>query len=228
MTINLAVSNLQDAQILQQVLDHLHEWELQWDMEFSPSKCVFIHVARARIPVPSEYLLHGHILKSVGGTKYLGVEISDSLSFNNHIQKKCTSASRSLGFIKCDIRTKSPANREMVNKTLVYPLVEYSSSVWSSNTHNNIYKIEMAQRRAARWKLNSYTRQAGVTEMLTHLGWCSFEQRRNDSQLCLFYKVIHRLVAVNLPPYVEHSTRISQKNSHSLVYRQIHIRVDYY
>ena len=40
--IYLAVSNLQDAQILQQDLDHLHEWELQWDMEFNPSKCVVI------------------------------------------------------------------------------------------------------------------------------------------------------------------------------------------
>ena len=35
--IYLAVSSLQDAQILQQDLDHLHEWELQWDIEFNPS-----------------------------------------------------------------------------------------------------------------------------------------------------------------------------------------------
>ena len=33
--IYLAVSNLQDAKILQQELDHLHEWELQWDMELN-------------------------------------------------------------------------------------------------------------------------------------------------------------------------------------------------
>ena len=45
--------------------------------------------------------------------------------------------------------------------------------------------------------------------MLTHLGWRSLEQRRNVSRLCLFYKIIHGLVAVHLPPYVEHPTRIS-------------------
>ena len=33
--IYLAVSNLQDAKILQQDLDYLHEWELQWDMELN-------------------------------------------------------------------------------------------------------------------------------------------------------------------------------------------------
>ena len=50
--------------------------------------------------------------------------------------------------------------------------------------------------------------------MLTHLGWRSLEQRRNDSRLCLFYKITHGLVAVDLPylPYVEHPIMISQKN----------------
>lgn len=128
--IYLAVSSLQDAQILQQDLDRLHEWELQWDMEFNSSKCVAIHVTRARTPVPREYLLHGKILESVGGSMCLGnLEISGNMSFNNQIQKISTSASRSLGFIKHNIRPKSPAIREMAYKTPERPLVEYSSWV---------------------------------------------------------------------------------------------------
>ena len=115
--IYLAVSNLQDAQILHQDRDYLHEWELQWDMDFNPSKCAVIHVTWARTPVHSEYLLHGYILESVGGSKYLGMEISDNLSFNNHDQKICTSARRSLGFIKRNIGTKSPAIHEMAYRT---------------------------------------------------------------------------------------------------------------
>ena len=43
--IYLAVSNLEDAQILQQ---DFHLWELDWDMEFNPSKCVVIHITRSR------------------------------------------------------------------------------------------------------------------------------------------------------------------------------------
>ena len=45
--------------------------------------------------------------------------------------------------------------------------------------------------------------------MLTHLGWRSLEQRRNDSQLCLFYKIIHGLVAVDLPPYQDFTKELS-------------------
>ena len=64
--------------------------------EICVSMCVVIHVTRATTPVPSEYLLPGHTLQLAGGSKYLGVKISDNLSFHNHIQKICTSASRSL------------------------------------------------------------------------------------------------------------------------------------
>ena len=103
-------------------------------MEFNPSKCVVIHITRSRTPVPSQYLLHGQVLESVAGSKYLCVEISSNLSFNGHIQNITTSASRSLGFRKRNIRSKNPELRELAYKTLVRPLVEYSSSVWSPYT----------------------------------------------------------------------------------------------
>ena len=157
--IYLAVSNLQDAQILQQDRDQLHKWELQWDMEFNPSKCVVIHVTLAKTPVPSKYLLHGQILESVGGSKFLGVEISSNLTFNNHIQKICTLANRSHGLIKRNIRTKSPAIREMAYKILVCPLVEYSSSVWSPNSDKYIGKIEMVQRKQLGGHLTTSTQR---------------------------------------------------------------------
>ena len=159
-------------------------------MEFNPSKCVVIHITRSRTPVPSQYLLHGQVLESVAGSKYLGVEISSNLSFNGHIQNITTSASRSLGFLKRNIRSKNPELREIAYKTVVRPFVEYSSSVWSPYTKSNIARLEMVQRRAARWTLSEYYPYASVTQMLQSLGWRSLEQRRSDSRLCLFYKII--------------------------------------
>ena len=192
------------------------------------SKCVVTHFTRAKTPVPSEYLLHGQIIDSVGSSRYLGVEISSNLTLNNLIQKIFTSANRSLGFIKRNkIRTRFPAIRKMAYKTLVRPLVEYFSSVWSPNTDKYIGKIEMVQRKAARWTLDNFHTQASVTELLTKFGWRSLEQRRNDSRLCLFYKIIYGLVAIDLPPYVEHPARTSRRNSHPFVYRQIYTGVDY-
>ena len=136
----LAVCNLTDAQILQEDLDRL-KCEKLWDIKFNPSKSVVMHVTRSRTPIFSQCTLHGQILESVAGrlgqfqgvflptSKYLGVEISDNLSFNTHIHKITSSANRSLGFLKRNTRTKNPAIRETAYKTLVRPLVEYSSTV---------------------------------------------------------------------------------------------------
>ena len=146
------------------------------------------------------------------------MEISNSLLFNNHIQNKSTSASRSLGFLRRNIRSQNPALREMAYKTLVRPLVEYPSTVWSPYTDQNIDKLEMIQRRAARWMLNNYSTYASVTEMLQSLDWRSLKQRRSDSRHFLFYKIIYDLVAIDLPPYVVHPS-IILRNSHPFCFR---------
>ena len=110
----------------------------------------------------------------------------------------------------------------MACKTLVHPLVEYSSSVWSPYTKSNIARLEMVQRRAARWTLSEYSTYASVTQILQSLGWRSLEQRRSDSQLCLFY-----IVAIDMSSYVVHPLR-TLRNPHTLGFRQIQTTVDYY
>ena len=63
--------------------------------------------------------------------------------------------------------------------------------------------------------------------MLQPLGWRSLEQRRFDSKLCLFYKIIYGLVAIDMPPYVVHPLR-TLRNPHTLGFPQIQYTVDYY
>ena len=113
----------------------------------------------------------------------------------------------------------------MAYKTLVRPLVEYSSSVCSPYTKSNIASLEMVQRRATRWTLIEYSPYTSVTQMLQSLGWRSLGQRRSDSRL---YNIIYGLVAISMPSYVVHPLRFILRNSHTLGVRQIQITVDYY
>ena len=58
--------------------------------------------------------------------------------------------------------------------------------MWSPSTKVNIDKIEMTQRRAARWVKSNYSSCDSVTEMLHDLGWRSLEQSKkisNDQEL---------------------------------------------
>ena len=63
--------------------------------------------------------------------------------------------------------------------------------------------------------------------MLSDLGWRSLENRRTDTRLAMFYKIVYNLVAIPLPSYFEHP-EVYTRHMHSLSYRQIHTSVCYY
>ena len=153
----LTVTSSEDANTLQADLDTLQEWERTWDMEFNPSKCQVLHITCSRQPLQSQYTLHGQFLESVDSAKYLGVNITQDLNWNHHINEITGKANRTLGFVKRNVKTKNEAVKELAYKTLVRPQVEYASSVWNPHTKQNISKIEMVQRRAARWVKNNYS-----------------------------------------------------------------------
>ena len=102
---------------------------------------------------------------------------------------------------------------------LVRPQVEYGSVVWSPYTKENKGKIEMVQRRAARWVSNDYSIYSSVTEMMSNLGWRSVENRRYDACLLMFYKIVHGLVAIPVPSYLEHPEYTSVTHTTWLTYR---------
>ena len=196
-------------------------------MEFNPSKCQVVHVSSSKKPIKRDYILHRQILKSVTCAKYLGVDISSSLSWNSHINRIVSNANRTLNFVRRNIKTKMPKVRETAYNSIVRPQLEYASAVWNPNHKKWISKIEQVQRRAARWTVNNFEQKASVTEMVKNLGWRTLEQRRADARLCLFYKVVHGLVAVPLPDYIQYSNRIS-RYCHSMTFRQVSTSTDYY
>ena len=72
--------------------------------------------------------------------------------------------------------------------SLVRPHVEYASSVWDPYQKDLINKIEMVQRRAARFIQNDYQRTSSVQNMLNELGWDSLQDRRTASRLTILHK----------------------------------------
>ena len=56
-------------------------------MKFNQSKCQILHITRSRQPLKSQYTLHGQVFESEDSAKYLGVNISRDLNWNNQINK---------------------------------------------------------------------------------------------------------------------------------------------
>jgi len=65
--------------------------------------------------------------------------------------------------------------------------VEYASSVWDPHLQKDINKLEMIQRRSARYVTNRYLNTSYVETMLQKLQW--LQQRRKKAILTLLYKV---------------------------------------
>ena len=64
----------------------------------------------------------------------------------------------------------------------------------------------MTQRRAARLVKNEFSSYESVTNMLSELGWRSQE----DAQQIMFYKIVHRYVAIQLPAYFDKPLRYTR------------------
>ena len=62
--------------------------------------------------------------------KYLGVTISKDLKWNTRVCTVCTKANRTFDFLKYNLSSCPKDVKEMANKGLVRPILEYASPVW--------------------------------------------------------------------------------------------------
>ena len=160
-------------------------------------------------------------------THIRNITISQDLNWNKHINNITGKANRTLRFIKRNVKTKNESIKELAYKTLVRTQVEYATTIWIPYTKQNTQKIEMVQRRAARYVKNNYSTYDSVSTMLDNLGWQSLENRRIDSRLFMFHRIIYDYVAIQIPTYFEKPQRFT-RHMHPLSYRHIHTLAVYY
>ena len=67
-------------------LDSLERWSYIWGMKFNPSKCTIMSIARSRSPFTHLYSLCGQVLSSVPEARYLGIMVTDELSWSSDVQ----------------------------------------------------------------------------------------------------------------------------------------------
>ena len=143
----MAVKGEGNAKLLQQDLDTLSRWENTWMMEFHPEKCEVINITRKRniIRHPYTQSLHGHQLKHVDQTKYLGVTITGDFRWNKHTDNISAKANNTLNFLRRNINVRDHSIKDKAYKALVRPILEYSSSVWDPHSDVLSARLEKIQ-----------------------------------------------------------------------------------
>ena len=214
------IVNQFDHDQLQDDLDTLAQWQKDWQLHFNSEKCFVMRISHSRAPKLFDYRLGTDILVETHCHPYLGVDISNNLSWSTHINRISSSASKQLGFIRRNLFSCTRQIKQTAYTSLVRPHIEYACSVWDPHQKNLINKIEMVQRRAARFVMNDYNSTSSVSAMLKELDWSSLQNRRTASRLSILHRAregILPLPVENLLLPLQRPSRHSHQNSYQIL-----------
>ena len=154
----------------------------------------------------------------VGGGKlfkYLGVLLTNNLSWSNHISELCSKARKILGLLYRQFyNNANPAILKQLYISLVRPHLEYAAQVWDPYLQGDIDKLEAVQRFAL--KLISRRWDLGYEEMLSIANVPRLDDRRLHLKLAQVFKIVHGLcyfpenIFTMQPP---HSSRLSRSDT---------------
>ena len=177
------ITSPEDSHQLQRDLDTLNACQ-NWQMAFNTDKCFIMRTTLAKKRIfHHQYNMGGTPLQITPDITYLRVILNNKLQWDTQVNKACAKSMRLLGFLRRNMYNCPAAIKERAYTTLVRPLVEYSSPVWSPHTQRDIKKVEKIQRVAARFVTRCPTRRSApdsVSELISSLGWVSLVEARRE------------------------------------------------
>ena len=198
---------------LQTDLYQLEDWSNAWQMQFHPEKSEIISITRKKEQTQHNYTLCGSEIICVDVAKYLGINIHKHLKWNSHVDIVTSKADAVLNFLRRNLDIRNQQLKSLAYKSCVRPLLEYAHTVWDPYTSNLITKLEMVQRRAARFACNNYNRTASVTSMMKDLEWETLEERRRTARLVMFHKIHYNKVAIEMKLNIKNNRRASRREN---------------
>ena len=147
-------------------------------------------INRRRTRLFHSYTIGDDVLKEVKKAKYLGLTITDNLSWSTHTAIVAGKANAKIGFLWRNLRRCPRKLKEQAYFALVGSFVEYSAAVWDPHLQKDKQQLKRVQRRAAQFVTGDTAWTSSVTNMLKDLGWESLKDRRRDIRLALFYKAV--------------------------------------
>lgn len=171
-------------------------------MKLNLDKSVLLHVTNKKKPVLTDYTLSNQPLKEVKEYKYLGVTLTNNLSWNSHIKQVSSAAFRKLCMLRHKLKDAPTKVKFLAYQSLILPKLEYACVAWDPYTKTNIDALEKIQRRAVRFIYSLYKPGSSVTSVMLSNGITSLQSRRRFLRLKFLYQLSNRKFALNPDPYL--------------------------
>jgi len=206
------IRNKEDQLALQNDLNLLHEWSLQWQLNFNVVKCKHLHFGTEHFI--GSFYLNNTVIDSVISHKDLGIIFDNHLKFHNHTTEVTAKANCLLGLIRKSFDYLELDMLVTLFVTIVRPTLEYSNPVWGPQFILDQRKLEKVQRRATR--LLPSLADKPYPERLSSLQLPSLQYRRLRGDLILLYKILNGYFSSDFPNFFIYSNNITRGHQFKL------------
>ena len=219
------IQSHQDHLILQRDITNVHKWSMEWGLKFNSTKCMILSMARSGHTLEYNYTMGQAPLTRTKSVNDLGVQVTTSLKWNEHLTKIISKANQRLWIT---IRTLGFEAPILAKKTtyvaLVRPHLEYNTIIWSPTTKELILSLERTQRKATNFILSNPKRPSPqhmeYRERLLTCNLLPLTYRREVFDLIFFIKSLRGMVAFNILDYlsfqVNRGTALTRNMQHGL------------
>ena len=184
---------------------------------------------KANPPQHPPLLMNNIVLTETDTHKHLGLTLSNTCTWSNHIQTITTKAWTRLNLLRALKFRVSRKSLEQMYISFVRPLLEYCDSVWDNASVDSKKQLHAVHIEAARI-ITGATKLCSIEKLLSDLGWESLQNRRNKYKLIIFYKIINGLTPNYLldlvPPIIQETTNYNLRKANDI--QTLHARTNLY
>jgi len=137
---------------MQREVDDLNKWSMSNLMNINAKKTKEILLGPVRKNPPPILQLNGQPIERVRTFKLLGLHVTDTMKWHEHVSNVCSKAAKRLHFLKM-LKHAGMSNDNLLYyyQSVIRPVTEYGCAVWhTSLTKGQSKQLESVQRRAVK------------------------------------------------------------------------------
>ena len=214
-------SEEQNARILNNDIAKIERWAKQWLVTFNPDKTNSMSISTNNVPPQHQLYMYNRQIEDVTHSLHLGVTLQHNLKWDKHIDNLCVKANKRLDIINSVSLTLSRHTLDILYKTYVRSILEYSDILFCNSTQDNLDKLNKVQKRAGKI-VSGAIRGISSDVLFSELSWETLESRRDKRMLTLYSDITHdrapSYLNTHIPQTVQERTqgRYNLRNNNNL------------